>query len=174
MKLTREDIIYLLNKLNDKMVSYGVKGELALFGGAVMSLVLDSRTSTKDIDAIFKPKETLTGLILEIAEEENIHNGWLNDAVSQFISDNNDLMMYDRMSNLIIYTASVEYLLAMKCLASRFGDSNDLDDIKVLIKELKIKDINEVYNIVSQYYQLGFVPYTTWLIIEEILGLHGV
>lgn len=57
--IQKEQILFYLKELNSKLAAPGVKGEICLYGGAVMSLVYDARPSTKDVDAVFKPKQQL-------------------------------------------------------------------------------------------------------------------
>jgi len=53
--MTKSQIKTALEKLNDELLLLDVKGEICLYGGAVMCLVYDARPNTKDVDAVFKP-----------------------------------------------------------------------------------------------------------------------
>lgn len=44
-----------LEELNDELQAMNIKGEVCLYGGAVMCLVYDARPATKDVGAVFKP-----------------------------------------------------------------------------------------------------------------------
>jgi hypothetical protein len=53
--VTKDEIKQYLDELNEELRSMEVKGELCLYGGAVMALVYDARPNTDDVDAVFKP-----------------------------------------------------------------------------------------------------------------------
>ena len=53
--LSKEVILDALGRLNDALKNRDVRGELCLFGGAVMVLAFQARPSTQDVDAIFRP-----------------------------------------------------------------------------------------------------------------------
>ena len=53
--MTSEEITRYLTELNDELCAMHVKGEVSLYGGAVMCLVYDARPATKDVDAVFRP-----------------------------------------------------------------------------------------------------------------------
>jgi len=59
--------------------SKNVKGEICLYGGAVMCLVFDARPSTKDVDAIFHPAEIIRKAAKEISNDYELVDDWLND-----------------------------------------------------------------------------------------------
>jgi len=44
-----------LTELNEELREIEVKGELCLYGGAVMALAYNARPDTDDVDAIFEP-----------------------------------------------------------------------------------------------------------------------
>ena len=60
--------------------------ELALYGGAVFTLVYSSRETTKDVDAIIKPADAGQRLVKVVAAEQNLPDDWLNGEVQQFLS----------------------------------------------------------------------------------------
>jgi hypothetical protein len=79
-----------------------------------------------------------------VAGELDLPVDWLNDAVEGF-----------DFPNLRVQTPVPEYLLAMKVMAARVGFSgerNDGEDIAFLIGLLKLKNSEEVLNIVQEYY----------------------
>ncbi|RPJ13224.1 MAG: hypothetical protein EHM30_11930 [Desulfobacteraceae bacterium] len=79
--MLRDEIIKYLHALNEKLRRRNVKGEICLYGGAVMCLVYDARPSTKDVDAIFQPADILREAAREIANEYELSDNWLNDGV---------------------------------------------------------------------------------------------
>lgn len=68
---TKQDILKFLTIINEKLKSEGLRGEVALFGGSVMCVAYNARMLTKDIDAVFEPKNA----IYKIAEEIRIKKG---------------------------------------------------------------------------------------------------
>lgn len=72
------------------------------------------------------------------------------------------------MSNLKIYAANPEYLLAMKVLSARTEeDKHDMYDMKFLIDKLKLKNSDEVIDIVLKYFSEDMLkPMTYWMLAE--------
>jgi hypothetical protein len=55
-----------------------------------MVLAHRSRLATKDVDAVFAPKQEIYHAAAEVAAECNVETDWLNDAVKGFISERNE------------------------------------------------------------------------------------
>jgi predicted nucleotidyltransferase len=116
--MTKQEIENYLEQLNDELESINVKGEICIYGGAVMCLVYNARPSTKDVDAIFEPVAKIREVIQKVAENNNLSEDWLNDSVKGFVVNHNQRILFN-WSNLKIYVPKPDYLLAMKTLASR-------------------------------------------------------
>lgn len=169
--ISKKQILRYLEELSLAMEKKGLKGEILLFGGAAMVLAFDARSSTKDVDAIFRPKKEIYAISKEIAGRHHLPEGWLNDSVKGFIrSDFFKQNLFIRYSNLSIYIPEPQYLLAMKCMSMRIGvESSDIDDIKTLLKYLKIKKAEAVFQLVEKYYPQNKIPQKTFYAIDEIL-----
>ena len=67
-----------------------------------------------------------------------------------------------------------EYLLAMKCLASRIGavetDSDDVNDIIFLVRHLKLKSAADVMDLVASYYPSDRIPVKSQYLVEGLFG----
>lgn len=171
-----EQIKFYLEKLSDALEKKGVQGEIVVYGGAAMVLALKARPSTKDVDAVFAPKE----IIYQAAQEvENLHGApenWLNDAVKGFISSREEHELFWDLPNLKVYTAIPEYLLAMKCISLRLGRGDtDLEDIRFLIDHLGIKSAVDLFNLVENYYPRNRISPKTQFAMEELfenLNIH--
>lgn len=74
-------------------------------GGAVMCLVYNARSSTKDIDSIFEPKTRIYEIAQRIAQRHSLPEDGLNDGVKGFLSERGRFEPYLRLSNLNILTA---------------------------------------------------------------------
>ena len=99
-----------------------------------MTLAYDARRSTRDIDAVFHPH----GVVEEAwaaAGEVGPSRWWLNEQASSYAArggDQNAPHVFDHLG-LRVSAASPERLLAMKVLAGR---RRDADDITYLVKHL--------------------------------------
>lgn len=164
--MQKDEILKYLSALNEKLQRRNVKGEICLYGGAVMCLVYDARPSTKDVDAVFQPSEIIRALAKEIANEYDLVDDWLNEGVKGFLVEH-PRKVFLNLSHLVIMVADPEYMLAMKSLSARI-DGTDSKDIEFLIKELKIKTVENVFKIIDKYYPRRMIRPATQFFLEEV------
>jgi hypothetical protein len=172
--MARETILGALARLDEKLGDDGVIGEICLFGGTAMVLAFNARLSTRDVDAVFKPPEIIRKHALEIAEELNLAPGWLNDGVKGYLSHSAEYTSegLPQLANLRIIRPTAEYLLAMKCMASRspsYETKGDREDIRFLIGQLCLKDADSVLQLVEKFYPADRIPPKTHFLIQELV-----
>jgi hypothetical protein len=167
--LTRDMILKHLEQLGAELSARGIKGEILLTGGASMCLVHGARDMTKDIDALYEPKEIINKVAVLIAERENLPENWLNDSVKGFVGRNAPTEDFIAFSGLSIQTVSAEYLLAMKLLSARYGE-RDYDDIRFLFNKLGIFTPEQAGNIILKYFASNRILPKTQYVIEEIIA----
>ncbi len=176
LEMTRADIERLLGLLNDELREEGTEGELYLVGGAVMCLALGTRPATRDvdgcnIDGYFRPAHLVRQAARRVAAKADVEPDWLNDAVKAFLSPRGTFDPYRELSNLRVFVAQPEYLLAMKCAAMRLGDEfHDLGDVRFLLRYLNIETAEQAMGIVTRYIDESTLLPKTWLALEELLG----
>jgi len=81
-----------------------------------------------------------------------------------------------KFGNLRIMRPTTEYLLAMKCLASRVEDyahQGDKADVITLLRHLGISDSATVCDLVCKYYKESLLPPRIRFFIEETIGELG-
>lgn len=168
--LSKDDILRLLHALNDELRAVGVKGHVQMAGGAVMCLAFDARASTRDVDALFKPSVEVLSAALRVAAREDVRDTWLNDAVKAYVSDRGSFEPFLELSNLKVFCASAEYMLAMKCLAMRIGEGyQDEEDIRYLLRNLNIQRYEYAEEILGRYYSLKEFPESAFSALRELL-----
>jgi hypothetical protein len=149
-------------------------GEICLFGGTVMVLAFSARLSTKDVDAIFRPAELIREISRHVGEEQRLPENWLNDGVKGYVSSRHEISAGNlpQFPHLRLTMPVPEYLLAMKCMASRIGATSsgpsDVADILFLIRHLRLKNAGEVLELVCQYYPENRVPVKTKFLVESL------
>lgn len=164
--MLKDEIIKYLQILNRRLKQQNVKGEICLYGGAVMCIVYDARPSTKDVDAVFQPTKIIREAARIVANECNLVEDWLNDSVKGFLVEH-PRTVFLNLSHLVIMVPDPEYILAMKSLSARI-DGTDGKDIEFLIQRLKITSVKEVFEIIDKYYPRRIIKPATQFFLEEI------
>jgi hypothetical protein len=164
--MTAEEIEQYLHEVNDELAAQNVKGEICLYDGAVMCLVFKARPATKDVGAIFEPVKYIRSAITKIAERHGLRQDWLNLAVKMFVVEHERKILFD-FPNLKVFVPTADYLLAMKILAAR-ADTEDVSDIKFLLKKLNLNQLSEVKELVRKYYPKKEIKTETMFLLEEI------
>ncbi|MQY23578.1 DUF6036 family nucleotidyltransferase [Nocardia macrotermitis] len=65
--LDRDEIIRLLTELGTVLAERGEHADIFLVGGAAMALAYSTRRATRDLDAIFEPKQVVYAAAAEVA-----------------------------------------------------------------------------------------------------------
>lgn len=174
--LSREVILKAFQALSDELGRSGSTGERCLFGGTVMVLAFAARPSTRDVDAIFHPTQVVRAAARVVGEASNFPEHWLNDAAKAFVSARHETTQagLPQFPNLRVIMPTSEYLLAMKCMASRIGavegEADDVSDMVFLIRHLKLKTAREVMNIVTAYYPQDRIPVKAQYLVEGLFA----
>ena len=172
--MSREEILAALAALDRELAACGVVGEVCLFGGAVMVLAFNARLATKDVDAVFQPATVIRELAARVAATTNLPPDWLNDGVKGFLSARHEVTAggLPQFPHLRLTMPTAEYLLAMKCLASRLGSSageaDDTADIVFLTRHLGLRSATAVMDIVTAYYPPNQVPVKAKFLVESL------
>ena len=164
--MNTNEIKQYLEELNDELRAADVKGEICLYGGAVMCLVYDARPSTKDVDAVFKPTQQMRQAIERIADAHGLRRDWLNDAVKGYVVPHQQRILID-FPHLKVFVPEPDYLLAMKTLAAR-ADAPDRTDVELLIRVLGIEKAEQVFTVLEKYYPRHQIKPATQYFIEEL------
>jgi hypothetical protein len=178
-QMTEGRILQAFRRLSELLKERDIQGEICLLGGTVMVLAFKARPSTKDVDAIFHPTQVIRELSHIIRKEQELPENWINDAAKGYVSAEHEVINGDlpQFESLRLTAPTPEYLLAMKCMASRIpsdpGDRGDIPDIQFLIHHLGLTLPSEVMEIVGRYYPANQIPARARFIIEDIFAELG-
>jgi hypothetical protein len=154
--IAKQTVMAALTRLGELADEDGFTLEVCLYGGALMMLVYNARTITKDIDAIIRPSLEGHQLAERVARELGLPEDWLNDRVRMFLAPAEQLRPIPWEGPGIKLTApTASYLLAMKALACRNplpGYEGDLDDLRFLIRKMNLKSVEEIQSHIDKYY----------------------
>jgi predicted nucleotidyltransferase len=167
--LDRAAIEDAFRRLGDRLSRRGVIADIYVIGGAAMAMAYDARRATRDIDAIFQPH----GIVLEeaqaVADELGLPRWWLNEQASVYVASGGDPAapkVFDH-PGVRVSAASPEHLLAMKVLAAR---RRDAEDIRFLIKHLRLHTVEDVLTLCVDIFPDEAVPERSRMIIEDLLN----
>ncbi|CBL45371.1 Hypothetical protein HDN1F_35310 [gamma proteobacterium HdN1] len=152
-----------LNRLGELLQKENKRLELTCCGGIISLMHFRSRAMTQDVDAIFPAnpvnKQLLIRLIKQVGEEMGLaadeKSLWFNDSVSFFGLETTSNVVIFQHPYLTLKAATWEELLAHKVHASRHD--KDIQDAVLLLKEIKNKDKEQIYESVKKY--SPFVPH---------------
>jgi len=157
--LSKARLTAALRRLSELATAEGVVLDVALYGGAVFTLVYGSRESTRDVDAIITPADIGARLLAVVAEEQGLVPDWLNHQVRQFLSPAGQLRKFptdDFAPGLRILIPTAAYLLALKLNASRRplpGYAGDEADIRFLLGRIKPDTIEAVEELHDRFFK---------------------
>lgn len=167
--LDRRAIEDAFRRLGERLARRGVVDDVDVFGGSAMALAYDSRRATRDIDAVFEPH----GIVLEeaghVAVEVGLPGWWLNEQASAYVAPGGDpsaRRVFDH-PGLRVQAASPDHLLAMKVLAAR---RRDAEDIRVLVDHLGLRTVDDVLAICATVLPDEAVPDRARLVLDDIFG----
>ncbi|MFP5310247.1 MAG: DUF6036 family nucleotidyltransferase [Actinomycetes bacterium] len=167
--LDRGTIEGLLLELGRRLETAGVHGRLFVVGGAAMTLAYGARRSTRDVDALFQPKEEVHEAARAIGVERGLPPDWLNDGVKGFLlgSDPDATVLLD-VPGLRVEVASPRYLFVLKAMAARI--ERDADDLVALWPRCGFADVDEALDHVERHAPPGLLPPKTDLLLRELFG----
>jgi hypothetical protein len=145
----RNKIIELLTELGRRLSAKGVAGRLYIVGGAAMALEFDTRRTTRDIDAVLHPPTTVAEEAASMAADLGLPPAWLSAAASPFIPLADEDPVSLDVEGLQVAVSSPANLLAMKMAAGR---PQDLTDLVVLFRHLKIRSPQQAVDIAERMY----------------------
>ena len=165
--LGRDDIRQLLTQLGEELAEEGTRGELFVVGGAAMALAFNTRRATRDVDAVFEPKQVVYRAARRVADRHNdLPEDWLNDAVKGFLpGDDPDASVLFDHPGVRVRVASPRYLFTLKLLASRV--ERDTDDISLLYRLSGFTSPAEAFDYVEHAYpHIPLAPRARYLLEE--------
>jgi hypothetical protein len=134
--LSAPQIQEAFDALSKELEAKGRVGEIVVVGGAALVLLFGARETTKDVDALFLHPEAadIRAAVTRVAALLDLPEDWLNDAAKGFMVGVTTGEEVHRSAGLLVTTASVEQLLAMKLAAWR--DAIDRADARLLLENL--------------------------------------
>ncbi len=150
--MKKDDIEKYLQMVGEELYRQGLTYEIVLLGGAVMLLEVGNRESTQDVDTFFLPDFTaIMKAAASVAEREGLPDGWLNSAAAGFtysFKEEPPKKLWKKFPGLHVYTASLDYILVTKIMASR---SRDQSDILALAQKLQVANRHVVLTLMRKY-----------------------
>ena len=137
--LGRRRLLELFDELSKELRFQGARAQIYIVDGAAMSLAYSRARRTEDVDArIDAGHSRLTEAVRTVGRRHGLGDSWLNEQAATAIpraSDGRATTLYES-PHLTVTGASAKHLLAMKLLAAR---EKDREDIGVLCTHLGLK-----------------------------------
>ena len=149
--LTRGEIEDLITALGERCDARGIHVEMFLVGGAAMALAYSRERTTRDLDAIFEPKQLVYEQARRLADERGLPPDWLNDGVKALVSDQLEPQVIFASTGISVVVASPDYLFAMKAAAAR--QEADTEDLLTLAAILHIDTASAAFAMIERFYE---------------------
>lgn len=165
--MLRTEIEACLAEVGQDLADRGLRGEIVIVGGAWMTLVLRSREATRDVDAYLAPESAtaIRDAAARVAARHDLPSDWLNDAVKGFFATPPEVVDWAEFPGLRVQAVTAEYMLAMKALAAR---PQDVDDLRVLVSHLGLENAADALVVVERHVPARLLSPKTSLTIESL------
>ncbi|MBO9577750.1 MAG: hypothetical protein J7480_03145 [Microbacteriaceae bacterium] len=169
---TADEIRALLAELADRLDRAGIAASILVLGGSAIALHAPARGSTRDIDAVLRPRGPILAVAHEMAVEHGLPSAWLSDGVVDTLHGidlgTDTTTTVAAAGRVHIAVASTELLLALKATTTRDSET-DLDDAVRLAAALGATTESAVEAIVRRF--IPGVPGSLELRFERIAAL---
>jgi predicted nucleotidyltransferase len=167
--LDRETLQTAFARLAEELKRRRVRADVYVFGGAAMILAYGVDRATRDVDAVFEPHGAVIEAARDVATRHGLPSWWLNNQAAVYLSplrDSGAAPVFDH-PHLRVAAASGEHLVAMKALAAR---AQDLEDLRHLAARLGMSSAEEVFAIVTRVFPEEQLPDRKRLLVEDLFA----
>lgn len=155
--------------LGERLARRGVVADVFVVGGAAMALAYDASRVTRDVDARFVPHGIVLEEARQVANDLKLPPWWLNEQATVYISGKDDpgkRRVFDH-PGLRVMAASPEHVFAMKALASR---ARDIDDLRLLAGMIGVETAEAALRICASFYPDEPIPARTDAVLQELFS----
>jgi predicted nucleotidyltransferase len=167
--LDRAQIERAFTALGDRLVQRGVVADVFIVGGAAMALAYDATRVTRDVDSLFVPHGVVLEEATNVAQDLGLPAWWLNEQASVYISGKDDpdkRRVFDH-PGLRVTAASPRHIFAMKALAAR---TRDIDDLRLLADIIGVDSAETALQICAEFFPDEEVPPRTAAVLQELFS----
>ncbi|MCW3817988.1 nucleotidyltransferase [Micromonospora sp. DR5-3] len=132
-----------------------------------MALAYDAKRVTRDVDAMFVPHGVVLDEARAVADELGLSPWWLNEQASVYVSGKDDpgrRRVFDH-PGLRVMAASPEHIFAMKALAAR---ARDVDDLRTLAALAKVATVDDAVRLCGAFYPDEVISPRAMAVIREL------
>ena len=167
--LGRDELERAFTAPGERLARRGIVADVFIVGGAAMALAYDAERVTRDVDAVFVPHGIVHEEALNVADDLGLPRWWLNEQASVYVSGKDDpgkRRVFDH-PGLRVTAASPDHIFAMKALAAR---ARDIDDLRVLARIAGIQTADDALAVASEFYPDEPVPPRSAAILRELFS----
>jgi predicted nucleotidyltransferase len=165
--LGRAELERAFTALGERLASRDVTADVFVVGGAAMALAYDAKRVTRDVDARFVPHAIVLEEARRVAEDLGLPPWWLNEQASVYISGKDDpgkRRVFDH-PGLRVMAASPEHVFAMKALAARV---RDIDDLRLLAGMAGVRSSADALRICADFFPDEPVSQRSAAVLREL------
>jgi hypothetical protein len=165
----RAELERAFTALGERLARRGIVADVFVVGGAAMALAYDANRVTRDVDARFMPHGIVHEEAMRVAEELGLPRWWLNEQASVYISGKDDAekrRVFDH-PGLRVMAASPHHIFAMKALAAR---TRDVDDLRLLADITGIESADDALQICADFYPDEPISARSAAVLRELFG----
>ena len=136
---------------------------------AAMALAYDATRVTRDVDARFVPHGIVLDEARQVAMDLGLPPWWLNEQATAYISGKDDpgkRRVFDH-PGLRVMAASPEHVFAMKAMAAR---TRDVDDLRLLAGMIGVETAEAALRMCADFFAGEPIPPRTVAVLRELFG----
>lgn len=170
-----EEIESYLSQLGQELANGGVKKpiRILMIGGAYMLLLLDAPRTTNDVDFFWLEENdevlqqeiyALRDAVEIVAVNNKLDTDWINHMTHLLMYDQVKIpkgRIWKRFGPLHVHVPSREYIFALKMIAARDKDTEDMD---MLYQRTKVRTRQQAQELIDRY----ILPVLKDMKVEEI------